>query len=107
MPSTTSEKLKADRLAAAAQAEGEGADTVTVTWRGRRIVLPASLDDCDVSVALAFERSQGMTALLGVLGQAQFDALRPMTVREANELAGEVAQAMGFGGPGESPASSD
>lgn len=50
-------------------------ETIDVTWRDFVICVPASFDDWDGDALEALENGKAMTALRGVLGSANRDAL--------------------------------
>lgn len=77
---------------------------VETVWRGHTLVLPASLDDCPVSVLKAFEDGKLVAAVVGILGEAQYaklDRAEMLKVSDLNEIADVLADVMGMGSAGE------
>lgn len=92
-----------DHKKSSAQIEAEGIETVTVTWRDQEFILPATIEDCPVEVAEAFEDGKGARAVAGILGADRYAAFKKKnkpTVRDLNDLARVIAEAMGMT-PGE------
>lgn len=90
------------------QAEVEDAPA-TVTWRGHTFVIPREYADWSVDLLESLEEGKEAGIVRGALGIEQwrvFKATNP-TVRDLNELAAELARALGFAVVGESKASSD
>lgn len=79
-----------------AQVEGEGIPTTTLTWRGRDLTIPATIEDCDLEVLEAFESQRASTWARLILGDEQYQALKPMTVRDFADLGEQLAVALGF-----------
>ncbi|MGY4098043.1 hypothetical protein ACW2Q0_00520 [Nocardia sp. R16R-3T] len=94
----------------AAQAEAEGADTVTVQWQGLSLNVPARPEDWPywtVMRHLQTDLPVGVCNLIGPRQVTKIYARHPdLTAREASRLFGElfeeIAKAVGFGGAGNS-----
>lgn len=84
-------------------------ETVDVEWDGHAYKVPASLDDMDLDAVEAFTDGNALQFVRAALGPDQWALLkergrgRPHRFPEFRE---RVAVAMGFGGEGESEASS-
>ena len=80
-----------------------------VEWREHTFTVSREYDDWTVDFLESLEEGKAVGIVRGALGPAQWRVVRGLNlkVRELNELAGLIAQAMGFGSAGESAASSD
>lgn len=84
-------------------------DTATIEFRGQKFDIPREYDDWTVDLLESLEEGKSVGIVRGALGPSQWRAVREMDlrVRDLNELADKIAQALGFTSVGESPASSD
>lgn len=92
----------------AGRAEAEGVQTATVTWRGLTpFEVPRYRADWPFAAVLAAESEKWPTFLAEIMPPAalrEFQMMRP-TERDAYDLLNALTSALGFGEPGESPAS--
>lgn len=104
------EKPAPDTAPSAAQAEAEGATTATITWEGVTVTFPSSVEQLDPDVLEAFENEKAITAVRGLLGSDEYERVRAEFLAKhsrklaVGDLAGLmelVAEALGFGTPGE------
>ena len=81
----------------------------TVEWRGHTFDVSREYDEWSVDFLESLEEGKAVGIVRGALGPRQWRVVRELNlkVRELNELAGLIAEAMGFGSAGESAASSD
>lgn len=90
--------------------ESEAKDsTATVEFRGHSFVISREWDDMSVDFVESLEEGKIVGIVRGALGPDQWRVVRSMDlkVRDLNELSDSIAQALGFGSPGESSPSSD
>lgn len=85
------------------QVDGVPGATIEVEWRGQTLVLPSTIEDCDIEVLEAFENGKAVGFCRALLGDAQWARLRAtgLKVRDLNELGDAIAKALGFTGAGE------
>lgn len=82
----------------------DGPTMTSVDWRGRTFTFPADVEDWPADAVEAFENGRAMTAVHGVLGEAQWAAVKKVsrgTVRDVSELFELLAKAAGFDEAGE------
>ena len=91
------------------QDEAKDATTATVEFRGDTFTVPRSYDDWTVDFLESIEEGKVIGIVRGALGPAQWRRVKGMnlTMKQLQPFADDIAAAMGFGSPGESPASSD
>lgn len=91
----------------AAKAEAHD-QQVEVEFRGHTFTVSREYDDWTVDFLESLEEGKSVGIVRGALGPNQWRTVKSMElkVRDLNELADAIAKAMGFGGTGESPASS-
>lgn len=85
-------------------ADVEKAETVEIEWRGLTLVLPSSIEDCDVSVLEAIEDNKVARVVRGLLGDKQWSEIRSAqlaTVGDLGDLAEIIVKALGFTSSGE------
>lgn len=94
-------------MSEAGKAEVQDVRTATVEWRGLSFEIPRYRVDWPFEAAVAAEAEKWPTFIAAMLpDQAlhQFKSMRP-TQGDAWDLLNAISDALGFGEPGESPAS--
>jgi len=79
-----------------------------VEWRGHEFEVSREYGEWSVDFLESLEEGKSVGIVRGALGPSQWRTVKGMDlkVRELNDLAEQIAAAMGFGSTGESPASS-
>ena len=82
--------------------------TAVVSWRGHEFEVSREYEDWSVDFLESIEEGKAVGIVRGALGPTQWRQVQAMNlkVRDLNELASQIAGALGFGSTGESAASS-
>jgi hypothetical protein len=88
--------------------EAEGIELASIDWRGETLYVPADPDEWTLDAIEAFESGKQLEFARALLTPADFAKMRAVTpkVRDFKEFMDLLAQRLGFGDAGESPASS-
>lgn len=97
------EPKAATKANAARKAEADDETTAIVEWRGHKFTVPRKYDDWSVDFVESLEEGKSVGIVRGALGPAQWATVRQMNLKilELDDLAGGIAQALGFASSGE------
>lgn len=92
----------------ARKAEAKG-NEATILFRGQTFTVSRNYDEWTVDLLESIEEGKSVGIVRGALGPKQWPAVKAMNlrVRDLNELADGIANALGFGSVGESAPSND
>lgn len=91
------------------KAEANGENVATVDFRGHKFEVSRHYADWTVDFVESLEEGKTVGIVRGALGPSQWRQVKAMNLkmRDLDEFADALADAMGFGSAGESEASSD